>query len=293
MSINESNESNESHEADRKFNTMEDVKSFVHTPRKNTYASKNEWFYFEEFSVYLLNCFTFRHGVKHHTIVISNITVKEDVRGTGLFTRFMNDLIEYMMTSTEQRTLLVVQSILEPRLFNFLRNANILLDGINCRFEPHGVASGDTMSLSMLIPFRAFKNNDHELPFDTLNKIFMLSSPFNEQDSAALAKDLEGMFAVQVFNKRLSAYGFEPQTLNTQLFVATFARTPGDVVILAHRIAWELHSLNKNVLSPEDLGQFLLTIAPTEEAISAFWDTQKIDGNFLDRTEAWPIRSPI
>lgn len=290
MSINESNES---HEAERKFNTMEEVKAFVHTPRKNTYASKNEWFYFEEFSVYLLNCFTYRLGVKHHTIVISNIVVKEEYQGKGVFTKLMNDLLEYMVTSTEPRTLLVVQSILEPRLFNFLRNANIVLKDINCRFEPHGVASGDTRSLSMLIPFRAFKNDDHELPFDSLHKIHLLSSPFNEQDSAALAKDLENAFAVQVFNKRVSAYGFEPQTLNTQLFVATFARSPGDVVILAHRIAWELHSLNKNVLSPEDLGALLLTIAPTEEAFSAFWDTQKIDGNFLDRTEAWPIRSPI
>ncbi|MGL5013294.1 MAG: hypothetical protein ACRC6V_03265 [Bacteroidales bacterium] len=272
---------------------MEEVKAFVHTPIKNTCASKNEWFYLENISVYLLNCFTYRQGVKHHTIVISNITVKEDVRGTGLFTRFMNDLIGYMMTSTEQRTLLVVQSILEPRLFNFLRNANIVLKDINCRFEPHGVASGDTMSLSMIIPFRAFKNNDHELPFDSLHKIHLLSSQFSEQDSEALAKDLEDAFAVQVFNKRLSAYGFEPQTLNTQLFVATFARSPGDVVLLAHRIAWELHSLNKNVLSPEDLGALLLTIAPTKEAFSAFWDTQRFGGNFLDRTEAWPIRSPI
>lgn len=283
--INTSNESN--------LNTLEEVREFVQCPRANLVASKNQWFYFEEFGVYLRNCFTFRHGVKHFSTVISNIVVKEEYRGKGVFTRLLAELISYMSTSTEQRTLLVVESILEPRLFDHLRNINIVLDGINCRFEPHGVASGDTMSLSMILPFRAFKNNDHELPIDTMHKIFMLSSPLSEEDSASLAKDLEGMFAVQVFNKRLSAYGFEPQTLNTQLFVATFARTPGDVVILAHRIAWELHSLNKNVLSPEDLGAFLLTIAPTEEAFSAFWDIQKIDGNFLDRTEAWPIRSPI
>lgn len=291
MAINESTEIQ--YEAGRKFNTMEEVREFVQFPRANLVAGKNQWFYFEEFSVYLRNCFTYRFGVKHFTTVISNIVVKEEYRGKGVFTGFMNDLLEYMMTSTEQRTLLVVESILEPRLLNFLRNVNIVLDGINCRFEPHGVASGDTLSLSMILPFRAFKNNDHELPLDALHKIFRLSSTLSEEDSASLAKDLECMFAVQVFNKRLSAYGFEPQTLNTQLFVATFARTPGDVVILANRIAWELHSLNKNVLSPDDLGAFLLAIAPTEEAISAFWDTQKIDGNFLDRTEAWPIRRPI